>query len=332
MFDLDYCEFYITNVCNLNCSRCNRYNNYAFSGHLDWDDHAEEYRQWSKKLNVSDIGILGGEPLLNPGLEKWIRGIADLWPRSSVQILTNGTQFDRWPGLYDLLLEYQGRIRINVNRHNAEQTNATLARIEKFYPGPYRKYYVNPDKVEHPAVSKNGYFTQSPDHDKKFKFSDRIHESHIWNDTTYEFCYYDNNNILVKYGVADIFDNVAVGHHSGTLSLDYMSNPDRAASICFSKWSHHFFQGRLHKCGVTTVLPEFVKQFPVSMTVQQRDLINNYRAAEWNWSDEDLTNFISNLRQGHSIEQCRLCPEQLTAEPFAAGHKKIQIKKSSQSI
>jgi hypothetical protein len=68
------------------------------------------------------------------------------------------------------------------------------------------------------------------------------------------------------------------------------------------------------------------------MTDQQRDLINSYRAAEWNWSDEDLTNFISNLRQGHSIEQCRLCPEQLTAEPFAAGHKKIQIKKLSQSI
>jgi proteasome lid subunit RPN8/RPN11 len=225
--------------------------------------------------------------------------------------------------MYDLLAEYQGRIRITVNRHNAEKTQDTLASIEKFYPGPYKKYYVSPE---------NGYFTQSPDHSEKFRFADQKHGSHIWDDPTYEFSYYDNNNILVKYGVADIFDNVPVGYHSGTLSLDYISDPDRAAGACFSKWSHHFLKGRLYKCGVTTVLPEFIKQFPVSMTDQQRDLVNSYRAAEWSWSDEHLKSFLDNLRQGHSIEQCRLCPEQLTAEPFAAGHKKISIKKLSQSI
>ena len=331
MFNLDYCEFYITNVCNLNCPRCNRYNNYAFSGHLDWNDHAEEYRQWSKKLNISCIGILGGEPLLNPGLEKWIRGVADLWPSSTIQILTNGTQFDRWPGLYDLLAEYQGRIRINVNRHNAEQTPAILSRIEKFYPGPYRKYYVNPDRVKNPEP---GYFTQSPDHKEKFKLADQKYRLHIWDDPTYEFSYYDDNNILVKYGVADSFDNVAVGYHAetGTLSLNHMSDPDRAAGACFSKWSHHFFQGRLYKCGVTAVLPEFVKQFPVLMTEQQKDLINSYQSAECTWSDEQLTSFLVNLQQGHGIEQCRLCPENPMAETFAAGHKKIPIKKLPQNI
>jgi organic radical activating enzyme len=326
MFNLDYSEFYITNVCNLNCPRCNRYNNYAFSGHLDWEDHAEDYRQWSKKLNISCIGILGGEPLLNPGLAKWIRGLAETWPTSSIQILTNGTQFDRWPGLYDLLSEYRGRIRINVNRHNAEQTPNILSRIEKFYPGPYRKYYVNPDRVNHP---KDGYFTQSPDHSEKFKFTDQKYGFHIWDDPTYEFSYCDNNSILVKYGVADSFDNVAVGYDPSTvkLSLTHMSDPDRAAGACFSKWSHHFFQGRLYKCGVTAVLPEFIKQFPVSMTDQQRDIVNGYQAAEHTWSDEQLASFLVNLQQGHSIEQCRLCPENPIAEPFAAGHKKIPIKK-----
>jgi len=330
MFKLDYCEFYITNVCNLNCTRCNRFNNYAFSGHLDWDDHAEEYRQWSKKLNVSQIGILGGEPLLNPGLEKWIRGIAELWPESGIQILTNGTQFDRWPGLYDLLAEYQGRIRINVNRHNADQTDTTLTRIEQFYPGSYRKYYVNPDRVRNPEP---GYFTQSPDHKEKFKFVDQKYGLHIWDDPTYEFSYCDDNNILVKYGVANSFDNVAVGYSAdtGKLSLNHMSDPDRAASACFSKWSHHFFQGRLYKCGIATVLPEFIKQFPVSMTDQQRDLINGYQAAELSWSNERLTSFLHNLKQGHSIEQCRLCPENPFPEPFAAGHKKISIKKLSKA-
>lgn len=326
MFSLDYCEFYITNVCNLNCSRCNRYNNYAFSGHLNWEDHAEEYQQWSKKLNISCIGILGGEPLLNPGLDKWVRGVANLWPTSTIQILTNGTQFDRWPGLYDLLTKYNGRIRINVNRHNAEKTQETLERIEKFYPGPYRKYYVNPDRVKNP---KPGYFTQSPDHKEKFKFADQRYDLHIWNDPTYEFSYCDDNNILIKYGVANSFDNVAVSYDVTTdkLLLKYMSDPDRAASACFSKWSHHFIKGRLYKCGVTAVLPEFIKQFPVSMTDRQKALVNSYEAAEHSWSDDRLRSFLHNLQQGEKIEQCSLCPENLSAEPFAAGHKKIPIKK-----
>jgi len=264
--------------------------------------------------------------MLNPGLEKWIRGVAELWPASTIQILTNGTQFDRWPRLYDLLVEYQGRIRINVNRHNAEQTPAILSRIEQFYPGPYRKYYVNPDRLKNPEP---GYFTQSPDHNEKFKLTDLKYDFYLWDDPTYEFSYCDDNKILVKYGVADSFENVAVGYSAdtGSLFLNHTSDPDRAASVCFSKWSHHFFQGRLYKCGVTTVLPEFIKQFPVTMTDQQRDLINSYQAAEWSWSDAQLSSFLNNLKQGHSVEQCSLCPENPHAENFAAGHKKIPIKK-----
>ena len=38
---LNYAEFYITNVCNLNCTECNRFNNYHFSGHQRWDDYSD---------------------------------------------------------------------------------------------------------------------------------------------------------------------------------------------------------------------------------------------------------------------------------------------------
>jgi molybdenum cofactor biosynthesis enzyme MoaA len=36
-------EVYITNVCNLSCRGCNRFNNYNFKGHQLWADHADEY-------------------------------------------------------------------------------------------------------------------------------------------------------------------------------------------------------------------------------------------------------------------------------------------------
>jgi hypothetical protein len=84
-------EFYITNVCNLSCRGCNRFNDLNFKGHQLWDDLAEEYEKWSKRLILPRITILGGEPTLNPDLEKWVSNLRRLWPDSVIMVQTNGT-------------------------------------------------------------------------------------------------------------------------------------------------------------------------------------------------------------------------------------------------
>ncbi len=84
-------EFYITNVCNLTCRGCNRFNDKKFKGHQYWDDHAEEYEAWSKRLDIPRITIIGGEPTLNPDLEKWAMNLRRLWPNAVIMIQTNGT-------------------------------------------------------------------------------------------------------------------------------------------------------------------------------------------------------------------------------------------------
>ena len=69
-------EFYITNVCNLSCAGCNRFNNYKFKGLQRWDDYKDIYRRWSEELHVTKyIGILGGEPMLNPDFMNWLEGV-----------------------------------------------------------------------------------------------------------------------------------------------------------------------------------------------------------------------------------------------------------------
>lgn len=55
-------EFYITNVCNLNCSRYNRFNDHAFKGWQKWSDYAHAYAKWSEKIEIDQIVILGGKP------------------------------------------------------------------------------------------------------------------------------------------------------------------------------------------------------------------------------------------------------------------------------
>jgi organic radical activating enzyme len=94
-------EFYITNVCNLSCRGCNRFNDLNFKGHQRWADHAEAYEAWSKRLDLPRITILGGEPTLNPDLELWASNLRRLWPDAVIMIQSNGTyqkemHFDLW--------------------------------------------------------------------------------------------------------------------------------------------------------------------------------------------------------------------------------------------
>jgi molybdenum cofactor biosynthesis enzyme MoaA len=75
----DRIEFYITNVCNLDCQDCNRFNDYNFTGWQSWADYAEDYRTWSERIDIKHLVLLGGEPLLNPTILDWISGLSKLW-------------------------------------------------------------------------------------------------------------------------------------------------------------------------------------------------------------------------------------------------------------
>mgnify|MGYP003339870537 CR=1 FL=1 len=130
-YHLDKLEFYITNVCNLTCSNCNRYNNFHFRGWAAWDNYADNLRQWAEKIHVQKPVILGGEPLLNPDLEHWIHGIAGLWPDANIFIITNGTQLKNRPDLFGILKHYRGRVRIDIHRHNPGHWETLQQDVEK---------------------------------------------------------------------------------------------------------------------------------------------------------------------------------------------------------
>jgi hypothetical protein len=98
-------NFYITNVCNLTCEHCITYNNFKFSGHYFWKDYKDMFVEWSKKIDIGDIGIIGGEPFANPDLINWTIGIKELWPDSKEHsISTNGTYIKhRIPEIRELI-------------------------------------------------------------------------------------------------------------------------------------------------------------------------------------------------------------------------------------
>jgi hypothetical protein len=136
---LDKVEFYITNVCNLNCDQCNRFNDYKFAGWQRWSDYADVHRRWAEVVDIKQIVILGGEPLLNPSINEWIVGLSKLWKRP-VQILTNGTRLNHTPGLYETLLSWNPDpiIRkhwIGISVHNMSDKDFLVQEARKFLRG-----------------------------------------------------------------------------------------------------------------------------------------------------------------------------------------------------
>ena len=340
MHKLEYSEFYITNVCNLACDNCNRFNNFAFTGHYRWDDHHDKIQQWSKILQINKIAIIGGEPTSNPDFLKWVHGVATLWPNSTVVIVSNGTQLDRWPELYDVLKFYQGRVSLEINRHSLAGREATLLDIENFLQAPFISSLINTDRKN--LLWQNAYNSIKdeswPNCDDPAKFNqlpvEIQHECHdihhvspdIWNTEVHGRRYVDENNISVDFFLSNSFNDVSVTYEDNELTLQN-SDPEKAIEACYSKSCHHFIGGNLYKCGPVGILPEFIKQFPVNITQKDRDLINAYQPADPSWDESHLTSFIKNLTNEEVIDQCKFCPESMTSKKFETSTKKPKIIK-----
>mgnify|MGYP000901469910 CR=1 FL=1 len=130
-------EFYITNVCNLACNECNRFNDLKFTGTQLWKDYEAVYEEWAEHIDFEKIVILGGEPLLNPSIIEWIEGVHRLWPKYGKQVLTNATMLDRVKGLKDACIN--NKTWIGISLHSERDLPEIEQRIEKFLGGIHKK-------------------------------------------------------------------------------------------------------------------------------------------------------------------------------------------------
>lgn len=345
MFKLDYVEFYITNVCNLNCPNCNRCNNYNFSGHTRWRDYIEANTKWSHVIDPGTIGILGGEPMTNPDFLYWVKGIADLWPNSKIIVITNGTLLSRWPDLYQILLTYKERMILEVNCHNSDSKPAISRSIYEFLD----EIVDPPQAIVHEAMLDlwNSNYENirdeswpdctAPEHFFDLPLDIQL-ECHNMHNFSADICYQeicdqrivDRNGVTVELAMSDWFSPAAVIYdpilHALTL---HSSDPSKAMQACTFKKCHHIIKGRLYKCGPVGILPDFINQFPVTMTKTQKHLIESYVPAEADWASDRMELFIDNLRNAVPIAQCSLCPENMTMTKFKASNQKIRFKRKA---
>lgn len=94
---LSYLEYHVADHCNLNCKYCTHYAPLVKEPvFTDFEKFKQDLLMLKK--HITDIGIiriLGGEPLLNPELPKFIEFTRQTYPGSVIWVVTNGMLLDR---------------------------------------------------------------------------------------------------------------------------------------------------------------------------------------------------------------------------------------------
>lgn len=337
-FKIPYVEFYITNVCNLNCTDCNRYNNFAFKNHFKWNEIRDTYAKWAEVLDIEDIGILGGEPLANPDLPNWVNGILELWPNATVNIVSNGTMLENNAVKLRELLD-NPRMKLRVSAHNKYELDNVRDQIDTLLDRPYNvkirddvsyewfeKSY-NAIKAENwPECKTPSDFKNLPEHVQYECEYTHNFSGLKWRLENSLFMYTDGKR-TIYLRLNDQFSESALRFDNETHEFTLHNNdPKDAIAVCSFVTCPHFIGGKLHKCGPVGILPMFMEQYKVTVTDKQQELINTYMPAEYNWDKEKMDAFIENLISADPIPQCSLCPATNNPAEIHAGPKKIKIK------
>lgn len=289
-FRIPSLEFYITNVCNLTCQGCNRFNNYKFSGFQRWTEYEKIYTQWATELEIQHIGILGGEPLLNPEFMLWLGGIRALWPQAGISVVTNGYRLNMIDGLYDFMLRHKVNTWLSVGIHNKKHKQNILDNVKNFLKEPIKFEFNNNDIYREYMIATDANGVQ----------------------LKVEYNWWFHQGALIKDPNAMKF----------TL---HQSDVTKAHAICHSKTCHHFMNGKLYKCGAVALFPEFAKQYEIELSPADQELMMAYQPLSIDSTDQQKQQFLDNLP--NAIPQCRFCPEEYHGEQIFAEEKKVVFQK-----
>lgn len=113
---LPYLEYHIADHCNLNCKACEHYSGLVNEPHYP---DLEKFSSDLCKLHefIDDIGtirILGGEPLLNPDIDKYLKLTRKVYPDAIIIVVTNALLIKSMPEhFYQVMREVDARIHIS---------------------------------------------------------------------------------------------------------------------------------------------------------------------------------------------------------------------------
>ena len=113
-------HIYLTNKCNMRCPHCYMFAGEKFSDELS-DEEILQVIEGLAKGGVQSVVFSGGEPLLNVGLQAFVKKASALGMK--VEILSNGTLWSQ--KLIDEISPYLDRVQISIDGFD-ETSNASV--------------------------------------------------------------------------------------------------------------------------------------------------------------------------------------------------------------
>lgn len=114
--ELQHLEFHLADHCNLKCRGCTHFSNLV-NGEVfaDFTQYQKDIVRLAELFdNIKEIHLMGGEPLLNKDVEKFIRVSREAFPYSEIALVTNGLLLTTMKGsFFDAIRETDTMISIS---------------------------------------------------------------------------------------------------------------------------------------------------------------------------------------------------------------------------
>lgn len=257
-FKLARAQWYISHTCNLACKNCLSFNNFALKGQEPWTENEEHVKRWSELVEVDDLSIIGGEPMTNPDLDLWVKGVRQYFDTKDFKICSNGTQLNRWKDHLQSWFD-QGVI-IEIHTHNKNHLSDTWKAL-----------------TDLSAVT----WIKGEDFEHKYY-------------NTYDWVGIQNSNVVVLQ--TNSYQFVQWGTKGKNTKGEYElfeSNAKLTHSLCPWNNCHYWYRGELYKCGTIVGAQKFVNTYPVVQA--HKDKIMEYRGISYN--SNNLEEQIADLRK-----------------------------------
>lgn len=283
--------YHITNVCNLTCKNCVSYSNLDLKGSEIWEEHYEKNKLWPSLVKPFKIAIFGGEPLLNPDIKNWLKGVRELWPdHDYISLYTNGTLIEKKRYLECIQLAVSLGIHIHFSIHQPGKFEFMQKIAAKILEDLGIEFDVVVD-IKHTEKYKPGdeinYSKDSFDH----------YMDHFVCKTTKKKIVTVSRVYLHQENTIEIQDNKKL--------TMFFSDQEKAHNNCCLKETHVVIAGEFYKCLPVSTGRALTKSYNID--TRSLNLINSYTPCNPLDDKEKIKNWFYNLPK--SMPQCAICPE-----------------------
>lgn len=149
---LKYIEMHVTDVCNLRCKGCTHFANLFTENEIAFESFCKDIDILSERFNIPVIRLMGGEPLLNTNLSRYLEYARNKFPKSKIFLVSNGLLIETMDAK---LCDCLRKERIAINLTVYKPTFEIIKKIERFlndrqiehYYGQGHKFYSKNDII-----------------------------------------------------------------------------------------------------------------------------------------------------------------------------------------